>query len=176
MVVPVRRRLRTKTPPAAAQRVPSHGSSAKENENKGPPPQPCPQSQAPAGSGGVPGPGQPGGNDPPDGHGLQMFETVRSIHQDFHLNQEEAHQTMKTMEVIQEEIQKEMMARHPRILIRISLVSSLVNHLEIQILVEMMGTEDVEGEIRFLLRSINGISRYPSWIFLQEYIFRRRVR
>ena len=48
MVVPVRRRLRTKTPPAAAQRVPSMGAVRRRRCSK------------------VPGPGYPGGGNRPD--------------------------------------------------------------------------------------------------------------
>ena len=60
MVVPVRRRLQAKTPPAAAQRVPSMGLVRRRTRLKGPPPQPQPQPQVPAGSGGAPGPRYPG--------------------------------------------------------------------------------------------------------------------
>ena len=49
MVVPVRRRLRTKTPPAAAQRVPSMGVVRRRIRSKGPPPQPRSQPHVPAG-------------------------------------------------------------------------------------------------------------------------------
>ena len=61
MAVPVRRRLRTETPPAAAQRAPSMGLVRRRMRSKGPPR--C--------SGGVPGPSQPGGGggDPPAGSG-----------------------------------------------------------------------------------------------------------
>ena len=70
MVVPVRRRLQTKTPPAAAQRVPSMGLVRRRMRSKGPPSQPQPQPQVPAGSGGVLGTAQPGGGgDPPVGDG-----------------------------------------------------------------------------------------------------------
>ena len=72
MVVPARRRLRTKTPPAAALRVPSMGVVRRRMRSKEPPPKPQPQPQAPADSGGAPGPARPGGGgDPPAGDGLQ---------------------------------------------------------------------------------------------------------
>ena len=71
MVVPVRRRLRTKTPPAAAQRVPSMGLVRRRMRSKGPPHW-APRLSLPAGSeechsqeeGGDPpaGQGQPGSN------------------------------------------------------------------------------------------------------------------
>ena len=66
MVVPVRRQLRTKTPPAAAQRVPGMGVVRRRMRSKGPDPALQPQSRVPAGSGGVPGPGYPGGGNPPE--------------------------------------------------------------------------------------------------------------
>ena len=70
MVIPARRRLRTKTPPAAAQRVPSMGAVRRRLRSKGPDPALRPQSRVPAGSGGVPGPDYPGGGNPPDDPGL----------------------------------------------------------------------------------------------------------
>ena len=66
MVVPVRRRLRTKTPPAATQRVPSMGLVRRRMRSKGPPPPASSQLPVPPGSGGVPGPDHPGGGFPPD--------------------------------------------------------------------------------------------------------------
>ena len=69
MVIPVRRRLRTKTPPAAAQRVPGMGAVRRRMRSKGPDPALRPQPRVPAGSGGVPGPGYPGGGNPPDDPG-----------------------------------------------------------------------------------------------------------
>ena len=70
MVVPARRRLRTKTPPAAAQRVPSMGLVRRRMRSKGPPPQAYSQLPVPPGSGGVPGPDHLGGGSPPDDPGL----------------------------------------------------------------------------------------------------------
>ena len=47
----------------------------------------------------------------------------------------------------------------------------------IQTRVDDDGAEDVEQDTRILSRSTtSGLSRYPSWTFLPEYIFRRRVR
>ena len=70
MALPVRRRLRTKTPPAAAQRVPSMGVVRRRMRSKGPDPALQPQLQGPAGSGGVPGPGYEGRGNPPDDQGF----------------------------------------------------------------------------------------------------------
>ena len=70
MVVPVRRRLRTKTPPAATQRVPSMGLVPRRMRSKGPPPPAYSQLPVPPSSGGVPGPDHPGGGSPPDDPGL----------------------------------------------------------------------------------------------------------
>ena len=62
---PVWRRLRTKTPPAPAQRIPSMGLVRRRLRSKGPPPQPKPQHMVPRGSGGELGPSPPGrGGDP----------------------------------------------------------------------------------------------------------------
>ena len=70
MVVPVRWRLRTKTPPAAAQRVPSMGQVRRRMRSKGPPPPEYSQLPAQPSSGGVHGPDHPGGGSPPDDPGL----------------------------------------------------------------------------------------------------------
>ena len=70
MVVPVRRRLRTKTPPAAAQRVPSMGLVRRRQRSRGPPPPAYSQIPVPPSSGGVSGPDHPGAGSPPDDPGL----------------------------------------------------------------------------------------------------------
>ena len=53
MVVPVRRRLRTKTPPAPPQRAPSMGLVRRRMGSKGPPPQPASQPSSRRDSGGA---------------------------------------------------------------------------------------------------------------------------
>ena len=70
MVVPVRRRLRTKTSPAAAQRVPSMGVVRRRMRSKGPPPPAYAQLPVPPSSGGVPGADRSGGGPPPLDPGL----------------------------------------------------------------------------------------------------------
>ena len=69
MVIPVRRRLRNKTPPAAAQRVPSMGLVRRGMRSKGSPPPEYAQLPVPSGSGGVPGADPPGGGPPPPDQG-----------------------------------------------------------------------------------------------------------
>ena len=70
MVVPVRRRLRNKTPPAAAQRVPSVGLVRRRMRSKGLPPPAYAQLPVPPGSGGVPGADHSGGGPPPNDPGI----------------------------------------------------------------------------------------------------------
>ena len=70
MVAPVRRRLRTKTSPAAAQRVPSMGVVEKENALERPSSSICPASGPTTSSGGVPGADHSGGGPPPHDPGL----------------------------------------------------------------------------------------------------------
>ena len=106
----------------------------------------------------------------------QILKVVRNFYQAFHLDQVVDRQTMKAMEVAQEEIQEEMMVKSPKILIKTFMVNSIEDHPMIQTRVGTMVDEDVEEDAGLLARSISGRSRYPSWIFLPEYIFRRRAR
>ena len=96
MVVPVHRRLRAKTPPAAAQRVPSMGLVRRRIRSKGPPPQPPSQPLVRRDSGGALGPAPPGGGDLFAGGGLPdpvIIEMHFLDHQDFLYDQlREVHQ------------------------------------------------------------------------------------
>ena len=147
MVVPVRRRLRTKTPPAAAQRVPSMGLVRRRMRSKGPPPQPQPQPHVPAGSGGVPGPAHPGGGEPPAGDGLPGFGDRPQHSPGLPPQSPVVHQEM---EEIQEEAQEEMTAKPHRTLIKTSTISSIVDRQRIQTQVVMMVEEDAGHDTRLL--------------------------
>ena len=169
MVVPVRRRLRNKTPPAAAQRVPSMGLVRRRMRSKGPPPPEYSQLPVPHGSGGIPGADHSGCGPPPM---IQLFQhpvIVQHSRQAYHFDLD--NQMMEVMEVTQEETQG-MMEKKPQSRISTYRRSDLVNHLVIQILVEMMEVEDVKADTRLP----SGRNQYPSWIFPPEFIFRRRVR
>ena len=68
MTIP-RRRLRTKTPPTAVERVPSMGFVSRRMRSKGPPPQPTLKATIPPGSGGGLDPQPPRRGGPPAGAG-----------------------------------------------------------------------------------------------------------
>ena len=147
---------RTKTPPAAAQRVPSMGLVRRRMRSK----PALSQLPVPAGSGGVPVPGRPGGGPPPDDPGLPGSRDHHALPPGLPLQPE-------VMEVIQEESQMKM-ARIPQELIKTYKANNLENPLEIQIPVVIMEVEDIAADTRLLLRSISGRSHCQSWTSLQD--------
>ena len=87
---------------------------------------------------------------------IQVFQPpviVQHSRQAYHFDPDKIHQTMEVMEVTQEETQEEtqgMMEKKPQSRISAYKRSDLVNHLVIQILVEMMEVEDVKVDTRLL--------------------------
>ena len=114
MVVPVRRRLRKKTSPEAAQRVPSMGVVRRRMRSKGPPPPAYAQLPVPRGSGGVPGADRSGGGPPPPDPGPPASNDRHALPPDFQFDLVDMiHQMMEVMVMTQEEIQTRMATRPP---------------------------------------------------------------
>ena len=116
MIIP-RRRLRTKTPRAALERISSVGLVRRRMRSKGPPSQPKPHASVPQGSGGgcffqsPEGGGLPAGGGPGSGDGQNklspgLLRQVQEVHQD------------EMEEVVM--VQKEVMGKHLKALTRIS--------------------------------------------------------
>ena len=143
MVVPVRRRLRTKTPPAAAQRVPSMGLVRRSPLRNLRPSLRYQEAQE-----------EHQDQDTQEEEEIhlvyQALEIVRNIRQVFRFNHPVVHQEMEeteeTQEEIQEEIQEEMMARPPRTQIKTSTISSIASHPRMQTVGTPSQSTSPEGE------------------------------
>ena len=177
MVVPVRRRLRKKTSPEAAQRVPSIGVVRRRMRSKGPPPPAYAQLPVPHGSGGAPGADHSGGGPPPPDPGPPASNDRQALPPGLPVRPcghdpsddggdgddsgGESDQDGDETPVTDVDLQEKRPHKPPG---------------DPDSKVEMMEAEDVEVDIPLQSRSTSGPSRYQNWIFPQEFIFRRRVR